>query len=230
MCSFRSCAAARASRSKLAKSAFSASAGVHELDGDVHAQREVHTEPDAAHAALRDLLLEAVLAIERRACGRRPRHRPAALAGARRVAHALREAQLQLADVERLREEVVRAALEGLDDVALFLPAREHQDVDVSAVRRGAEQPTHVDARETRHVPVEDHEARRVGALQDLPRIVAVPRQHRLVAPRPQASLENARHLLVVVRRDYPHANKIHEESAGIRGPQPSFLATLPLP
>ncbi|CAN5834152.1 hypothetical protein BH11MYX4_BH11MYX4_38450 [soil metagenome] len=200
---------------------------VHELDRHVDAEREVDAEPDASHPALRDLLLEAVLPVERRAGGRRAGGRAPYGARAGGVAHALGEPQLQLAHVERLREEVVGAALERLDDVGLLLAPGEHQDVDVAPVRRGAEQATDVDAGQAGHVPVEDDEARRVRALQDLPRVVAVPRQYRLVAPGPQAALEDTRQLLVVVRRDYPHETNHTDASPWFRGAPSSFFATL---
>jgi hypothetical protein len=98
--------------------------------------------------------------------------------------HALAGAQAgpQLILLERLRDEIVGARLDSLDQRLDAAARGEQQHVRVAAERGGAYAARQLDAVHLRHHPVGDDHPERLG-LHHLPRLRAIHRRYRLVPP-----------------------------------------------
>src|SRR5262249_43788398 len=133
-------------------------------------------KPHACHSTFGDLLFEAILAAERRSAGRCLTS-GATTYGSRRGSRrgcraqcclllqpcaaclerdALGKAKLQFARVKRLRQEIVCARFECLDEVGLLLTTREHEHVEIFTMRSRSKKATHLETRDAWHVPIED--------------------------------------------------------------------------
>src|SRR6185503_2356006 len=89
----------------------------------------------------------------------------------------------QLHVVERLAQVVVGPRGQAAHDVLALVLSGEEDDVDARLSRGLAHALADLHPVRPRHHPVQERDARRVGALEDAPGRVAVLREHDLVAP-----------------------------------------------
>jgi hypothetical protein len=134
--------------------------------------------------------------------------RPAQVdAGAGRADQAFGDPQAgqHLLGLIGLGDEVVGAGLKAEGDVALFVAGAEDGDIRVFVGRAHADPPAQLDAVDLRHHPVEEHDPRGVGRLQELPGLVPVAGEQAFKARRADEGLHYGGREWVIVGDEDTH-------------------------
>ena len=113
----------------------------------------------------------------------------------------------ELAGVEGFRQVVVCSGLQSGHDVRLLTPRGQEDDVGRLVGLDGACAVAHIHTGEPGHYPIEDGQPRRVGSLHRLPCLVAVYRDHHVVAVLRQHPREDQARRDVVVGDKDPHGS-----------------------
>ena len=112
----------------------------------------------------------------------------------------------QFFGLERLGDVIVGARVHPLYDVLLVRARRQQQHVGVRLAVPLPQLAAQIRARHPRHHPIQNGKPRRVLALENLPRLVAIVRGHHLVAVCRQHPGQHPARYRVIVSDEYNHA------------------------